>query len=710
MTNPTFRDSKHPQSRQDCVSDDSQLNYAATIATVRAEILKELAGGESKTTAVSVALVDGERLLWAEAFGSIDRIGGVAPTTDTLFCIASCSKMIAAIAAMILVDRGLLELDAPLSRYLTDFHMADGEPWRDITVRMLLNYSSGLPGTHFPNVLTVVPVSGYAAQVQDTLATERLKHTPGEMAVYGSDGFMLVELLVATITGHPYTAFVEQEILEPLGMNHCRFAQEPFALGSFAPGLDDTGRPDPQIYANIYSSGLFSTPSDLGKMARMFINGGRLGNRRILSAPAVAEMGRDQTANLPYNPFTAHHAHFGLGWDGVQQGGLAAVGVRGWHKAGDADHYHSYLIVAPDECLASVVVVTNNRGIGSIAVPVAERILLHALAERGSIDRVPTPLEAATLPAIASNSEALTAISGIYASSYGVNRLEARADHTMALANYVDGQWLPTLEGLRLRPDGYLVADSNPVRAYRGCVAAGCRYLAVRFPCGMGHYDMELPVGHELPPASPLSARWQARIGRRWLTANEPYSSFLALGRQPPLISLVKVQDLEGYLAVSLRLAGLDLVQVVDPQRNDQVARMCLKIPIDNGWGLSDLVIEEREGEEWLRWCGTLYRPVESVRTLSVGHATVTIRSDGLGEWLRLQAFSSLTLAGADAWYLYSADFCLQRWGLGGETIAGTFPDDNYLLLHGAPDTTIMLSVRHENGVSRRNIQQETSR
>ena len=537
MTNPTFHDSRRPHhtiSRQDNVNDDLQINYAATIATVRAEILKELTGGESKTTAVSVALVDGERLLWAEAFGSIDRIGGVAPTTETLFCIASCSKMIAAIAAMILVDRGLLELDAPLTRYLTDFRMADGEPWRDITVRMLLNHSSGLPGTHFPNVLTVVPVSGFAAQVQNTLTTERLKHKPGEMSVYGSDGFMLVELLVASITGHPYTAFVEQEILEPLGMNHSRFAQEPFAPGSFAPGLDDTGRPDPQVYINIYSSGLFTTANDLGKVAMMFINGGRLGNLRILSASAVAEMGRDQTANLPFNPFTAHHAHFGLGWDGVQQGGLAAVGVRGWHKAGDADHYHSYLIVAPNERLASVVLVTNNMGIGGIAVPLAERILLHALAERGSIDHVPTPMEPATLPAIPSNAEGLTAISGIYAGSYGLHRLEARADHTMTLANYVDDQWLPALEGLGLRSDGYLVADKNPVRAYRQCVVAGYRYLSARFPCGMGHYDMKLPVGHELPPAPPLSGRWRARIGRRWLTANEPYNGFLAWGDSRP--------------------------------------------------------------------------------------------------------------------------------------------------------------------------------
>ena len=683
-----------PKPSRSTHNDDLPLTYAATIAASRAEILKELAWSESKTTAVSVALVDDERLLWVEAFGSIDRTRGLATTTETLFCIASCSKVIAAVAALILVDRGVIELDAPLVRYMTDFRMADGEPWRNITVRMLLNHSSGLPGVHFPNVLTVVPFSGYAAQVRDMLATERLKHAPGEMVVYGSDGFMLIELLVTAVTGQHYTGFVEQEILEPLGMSHSRFAREPFPPGSFAPGLDETGRPEPQEYINIYSSGLFSTPSDLGRLAMMFLNRGRLGDRRILSAAAVGEMGRDQTVNLPFNPITDHHAHFGLGWDGIRQGGLAAAGVTGWHKAGDADHYHSYFVVAPDERLAVVVLLTNSMGFGSIAIPLAERILLHALAEQGSIAQVPVPLEPATLPAIPVGDGELAAITGIYASSYGLQRLDACADHTLTLSNFINYHWHPTLEGLRLRQDGRFVTDSCPGTSYRVSVAAGRRYLAVRNPYGMGHYEMEFPVGHELPTCKPLSARWQARVGRCWLTANEPHSAFLALGRQPPLISLAEVQGLEGYLAVSLRLAGFDLVQVVDPRESDHVAHMCLKIPIDNGWGLSDLVIEELEGEEWILWCGTQYRPLETITTLGLGRSTVRIGCKGFGEWFRLPASSVLTLAGARSWYLYDAQFGLKDWGMEEGTIVGAVDDGTCLGLYGAPDTTITLTVQ----------------
>jgi CubicO group peptidase (beta-lactamase class C family) len=662
-------------------------NCKATIADARSEILKELDKSENNPSAVTVALVDDQRILWAEAFGSIDQTEGLAPTTETLFCIASCSKVVATVAVMILVDRGLIELDAPLVGYVSDFRMIDGEAYRDITVRMLLNHSSGLPGTHFPNILTIVPRSGYAAQVRDALASERLKHAPGEMAVYCTDGFALIELLVAAGTGQPYTDFVEKEILLPLGMSNSRFALAPFDPGSFAPGLDGTGRPEPQEYVNVYSSGLSSTPSDLGRLAMMFLNGGQLGDRRLLSPEAVAEMGRDQTVDLPLNPITDHYVHFGLGWDGVRQGGLAAVGVTAWYKAGDADHYHSYFIVAPDERLAAVVMVVNGP-----AAVLAERILLNALAERGSIAKVPSPLKPVTLPAIPASDEDLASIAGVYASSYGPRRLDAQADRTLTLSNFVNGQWQPSIKGLKLRQDGRFVADQCPETAYRGVVANARRYLAVRRSGGLGHYEAELPESHDLPPGKPLSPRWQARVGQCWLMVNDPYNAFLALGRQPPYFSLGQVQGLDGYLAVSLMEAGMELVQVVNPGGSDDLARMCLKIPVDNGWGLKDLGIVDRDGEEWALWGSTLYRPLATAPFLRLGHGTVTIGHEGLGEWRRLPATSALILAGTSSWYLYNTEFVLLNWGLE-EGAVGEVEAGAYLLLHGAPNTSITLTV-----------------
>ncbi len=165
------------------------------------------------------------------------------------------------------------------------------------------------------------------------------------------------------------------------------------------------------------------------------------------------------------------------------------------------------------------------------------------------------------------------------------------------------------------------------------------------------------------------------------------------LGRQPPLFSLGEVPGLDGYLVASLVSAGLELAQVVDPRESDDLARMCLKIPIDNGWGLNDLVIIERDAEEWVLWGSLLYRPLATVPHLEWGRTTVSIGHEGLGEWRRLPGASALSLAGTGAWYLYTAEFALLDRGLK-EGAVDAVAEGSYLVLHGAPDTTISLTVK----------------
>ena len=137
----------------------------------------------------------------------------------------------------------------------------------------------------------------------------------------------------------------------------------------------------------------------------------------------------------------------------------------------------------------------------------------------------------------------------------------------------------------------------------------------------------------------------------------------------------------------------MELVQVVDPRESDQRARMCLKIPIDNGWGLNDLVIEDRDGEEWVLWGSIRYRPLATVPPLGWGRDTVFIGHEGLGEWRRLPAASALTLVGASSWYLYDTEFVLLDWGLE-EGAIGEVDAGAYLQLHGAPDSSIALTVK----------------
>ena len=297
-------------------------NYAATILDARIAIAQAMV--ESNTPSISVALCDGERIIWRETFGYIDQARSISPSLDTMYCIGSCSKVIAAIATMILVDRGLIELDAPLVHYVTDFRMQSPE-YTKITVRMLLSHAPGFAGGDYRNVMTFTPVLNYAAQVQQSLASQRLKHQPGEMAVYCNDGFTMIDPLVAAVTGQSYVRFVQDEILGPLGMHSSRFALTAFPAGAFAPAFREDGTPWPQECTNAYASGgLYTTPTDMTRLARMLINGGEFEGVRILSPAAVAEMGCDQTTTLTINPIspppvggwagTASHSRDWPGW------------------------------------------------------------------------------------------------------------------------------------------------------------------------------------------------------------------------------------------------------------------------------------------------------------------------------------------------------------------------------------------------------------
>src|SRR5881392_4514855 len=95
-------------------------------------------------SAVAIALVDDKRIIWSQGFGLADRDTGQMPTHSTMFGVGSVSKMFATIAVMKLVDRGVVDLDTPLVTYLPAFRMA-AAGYEKITVRMLLNHSSGCP-------------------------------------------------------------------------------------------------------------------------------------------------------------------------------------------------------------------------------------------------------------------------------------------------------------------------------------------------------------------------------------------------------------------------------------------------------------------------------------------------------------------------------------------------------------------------------------
>lgn len=654
-----------------CHSASSPPPYSATVAEGRAAANEAM--NDTGASSVSLAFIDGENLVWAETFGLADRAAMTTPTVDTMYGICSMSKMVATIAVMKLVDQKLVSLNAPFKDYIPSFSMLSPE-YAQITIKMLLNHSSGFPGADYRNAATYSPLSfSYSAKVLEALRAQRLKHSPGYLSVYCNEGFTLVDQLVPAVTGKSYVQFVQDEIFTPLGMNHSRFSLDYFPDGSFA--KRHTGNtPLPQLFINDFASGgLYSTPSDMAKIAMMLIGGGKLGNVRILSEASVAAMGVDQTA-ASFNPVKSNEWSYGLGWDTVRQPGLDAVWVTGWLKTGDYQGLGTAVTVAPAEKLAVVVMGASGSFSSGNATVIAERILLRALAEKGRIAAMPSPLTLSPRPEKAPTDELFNSVSGYYARNDILMRVQRQGSFlNIAYYDTSTNGWGDMMPDLKLRDDDRFSSDADPSQSVSFKTADGRQYLVIRSLGGYRHYQDDLIYAQQVAAAGAMPAAWSGRAGnKKWVVTNDHPESFKW---DSPLMRLYAVENLLFAMPGGL--------QVVNPFFSDSRASMMLLIPQKYGKELDDVVIETRAGAEWIRFGSYLYRPAETIPAL--GNETVSIGAEGLAEWRLLDATGitkTVTITPSVAggrWKIYDSAFKQIETGEG--TKAVTLSGGKYYLL-----------------------------
>ena len=666
------------------------LTYSQTLQEAQAAAQEILSQGV--VTSLGVALVTSDRLVWATNYGFADLDTRQPPSATTLFGIGSTSKMFAAASVMQLVERGLVELDAPLVHYVPSFRMADPR-YTNITVRMLLNHSSGLPGTTYRDAFTFQPIPGYADNVLAALAAERLKAAPGYMNVYCNDGFTLMEILVKAVTGQSYAEYVQSAILDPLGMKHSAYTETPFPDGAYAK-FYSSGIAQPEEFVGAQASGgLYTTPTDLAAFARMFLNRGALGSTQVLAAASVAAMAVDQTLGT-FNPVKYSSFTYGLGWDTVQEPGLQAVGIEGWSKGGDSGFYGAELMIAPKAGLAVVVMGTQGAGYNHTAF--AQRVLLRALAESGSIASFPAPLDPVAAPVAPVPDGLLASVVGYYANYNTLYQVRAETNSSLSVLTLGPGGFTRTATGLQYRTDGWFTSAAVPLLSLQVVAAAGTQYSAVRQASGPHYLDQYAAAQRVQALAAPLSPAWSNRVGSTWLIVNESPDSEKYQPNADPRFTLTSVPELSGLV---MARPALDYEpQVLDPSTSDTVATMMLVIPGLQGRDLNDLDIVVKGGEEWVRWGDWLHRPTARVPVLPDGTTnTVVIGVEGYSEWRAVQAGVApvtVSISGAYAWRFYGPDFT--PLASGAATGQATLPAGTglrYLALFGTAGGSVRVTV-----------------
>ncbi len=249
------------------------------------------------------------RILYQKGYGHFtwSRKSAVPSPKSTLWDLASVSKVVGTMGAAIrLVDQGMLDLDAPVSRYVPAFSGAEKD---QVTVRMLLNHTSGLRP-----YIPFFRATASRQEAESQLLADPLRRPPGQSAEYSDLNAILLGLVLERVAGEPLDSVVAHQVTEPLRMQQTFYRPSPTLLTRIAPSSSYKHQPIAGIpndqNAIVFGgaaghAGLFSTGRDLALFAQAWL--------RLGSAPA-GEWVREETMRRFLSPGTNSGTRL-LGWD-----------------------------------------------------------------------------------------------------------------------------------------------------------------------------------------------------------------------------------------------------------------------------------------------------------------------------------------------------------------------------------------------------------
>jgi CubicO group peptidase (beta-lactamase class C family) len=232
---------------------------------------------------VSVAVIDGAEIAWAQGFGWRDVGKRLPVDTDTQFQVASISKPVTALAVLKLKESGQLDLDKDVNGYFKDWRLDSKWPDKPVTLRLLLCHRAGMVPHGFlgygesKTPLTSLEVlnkqNGLASWLTGNyLGSVKVKYPPDTGFRYSGGGYCVVQKVVEDVTGEPFEAAMGRTLLEPLRMNRSHFHQPPLKQET-----DNTARGYGRIKTVAYggrwgvypqeaAAGLWTTPQDFAKL------------------------------------------------------------------------------------------------------------------------------------------------------------------------------------------------------------------------------------------------------------------------------------------------------------------------------------------------------------------------------------------------------------------------------------------------------------
>lgn len=300
---------------------------------------------------LALAVVEGDRIVHLAGYGSTDQDGRPV-TAQTPFVLASASKPLTALAVMQLVEAGQVELDAPVQRYLPEFRVADPVAAGQITVRHLLQHTSGLPEMGCQsNRFGAKTLADFVAALQ----TVELAAPAGARHFYCSGNYNILGFLIERVSGQTYADYMQQHVFAPLAMHHSFTAEAAAKQAGLAQGHYWLfGMPRPMNYpydaAQMPAGFLIASAEDLAHFLLAQLNGGRFANKALLSPQGITAM------QAPGVAVEQSQDTYGLGWRTTTRGGVPVIA-----HPGDHPNVHTLLFMEPASRRGAVLLINGQN-------------------------------------------------------------------------------------------------------------------------------------------------------------------------------------------------------------------------------------------------------------------------------------------------------------------------------------------------------------
>ncbi|ETI68578.1 serine hydrolase domain-containing protein [Neobacillus vireti] len=279
----------------------------------------------------------------------------VSMKEDTIFDLASISKIFTATAVMVLYEQGLFALDDPVAKYIPEF-AANGK--ENVTIRQLLTHTSG-----FVSWIPLYSQGNSRDERLQLVFRQPLKNPPGTAYEYSDLNMITLGALVERLSGKRQDVFVKEHITGPLGMKDTMY-NPPASLKKRIAATEFQATPNRGLVwgevhdENAWSldgvaghAGVFSTAEDLAKLTYIFINDGKYGGKRILKPATIKLLLENQNERFPGDDH-------GLGWE-LGQGWYMDALSEGTYSFGHTGYTGTSIVVSPNN--KTIAILLTNR-------------------------------------------------------------------------------------------------------------------------------------------------------------------------------------------------------------------------------------------------------------------------------------------------------------------------------------------------------------